>query len=410
MFVDEVRIHARAGRGGRGCVAFLREAFRPKGGPIGGDGGRGGSVILRANHDVGDLVNQLYAPHVRAKDGGHGLGKGMNGKAGADKIVNVPCGTLVWRLQRSGDVAKASEPASEPQPSPPASADAVPPKAPGGVPVEDASDTEPAESGEAPWRHRGNARALEVDLADLAGESTRGVQWRRTELVADLVEHGQEVELCPGGRGGLGNRHFATARRQTPRFAQPGEPGAEGDFLLELRLIADVGLVGYPNAGKSTLLAAVSRARPKVAAYPFTTLHPHVGVLEFPDYERITLCDVPGLIEGAHENVGLGHAFLRHIRRCAALAFIVDIPGTDGRQPWDDYEQLLKELELYDPELLQRPRLLLANKTDEPNAAENLREFRRRFANARVIPLAAAFDEGLDEFRDALRSLVRGGA
>ena len=165
-----------------------------------------------------------------------------------------------------------------------------------------------------------------------------------------------------GGRGGLGNRNFATARRQTPRFAQPGEPGTSGRFRLELRLIAEVGLVGYPNAGKSTLLTAISRARPKVAPYPFTTLHPQPGIVEYTDFKRLTVCDVPGLIEGAHQNVGLGHEFLRHIRRCKILVLLLDIAGTDNRAPWDDYAQLLNELELYDPALLEKPRYVVANK------------------------------------------------
>ena len=171
--------------------------------------------------------------------------------------------------------------------------------------------------------------------------------------MVDLTENGQQFVLCQAGRGGLGNRNFATARRQTPRFAQPGKPGAEGDYLLELRLIAEVGLVGYPNAGKSTLLTAISHARPKVAPYPFTTLHPQVGIVEYPDYHRLAVCDVPGLIEGASHNVGLGHAFLRHIKRCKILVLLLDMAGTDGRLPWDDYRQLLTELELYDATLLE---------------------------------------------------------
>src|SRR5260370_32786540 len=190
-------------------------------------------------------------------------------------------------------------------------------------------------------------------------EGTRG------DLAADLTEHGKRLVLCQGGRGGLGNRNFATAARQTPRFAQPGEPGAEGEFLFELRIIAEVGLVGYPNAGKSTLLTAISHARPKIAPYPFTTLHPQIGIVEYKDFYRLTVCDVPGLIEGAHNNVGLGYAFLRHIKRCKILVLLLDMAGTDGRLPWDDYKQLLKELELYDPGLLERPRLVVANKMDE---------------------------------------------
>jgi GTP-binding protein len=225
-------------------------------------------------------------------------------------------------------------------------------------------------------------------------------------LLADLTRPGQRFVLCKGGRGGLGNRNFATARRQTPRFAQPGEPGEEGEFLLELRLMADVGLVGFPNAGKSTLLAAVSKARPKIAPYPFTTLHPQVGIVEYPDWYRLTLCDVPGLVAGAHRNVGLGHAFLRHIRRCRVLVLVLDMAGTDNRAPWEDYQQLLTELELYDPALLERPRLVVANKMDEAAAAANLRRFRRRVPGVPLLRMAAAFDEGLAEFKQAIRRAV----
>src|SRR5258705_2497110 len=182
------------------------------------------------------------------------------------------------------------------------------------------------------------------------------------ELVADLTEHGQRFVLCQGGRGGLGNRNFAPAAPQTPRFAQPGESGGEGNFLFDLRIIAEVGLVGYPNAGKSTLLTAISHARPKVAPYPFTTLHPQIGIVEYADFFRLTVCDVPGLIEGAHRNVGLGHEFLRHVERCKVLVLLLDMAGADGRVPWDDYNSLLRELELYDPALLKRPRLVVANK------------------------------------------------
>jgi GTP-binding protein len=205
----------------------------------------------------------------------------------------------------------------------------------------------------------------------------------------------------------LGNRNFATSRRQTPRFAQPGEAGSgEGDYLLELRIIADIGLVGYPNAGKSTLLTAISQARPKVAPYPFTTLHPQVGIVEFADYSRLTVCDVPGLIEGAHRNVGLGHEFLRHIERCKLIVLLLDMAGTDGRNPWDDYKQLLRELELYDPALLKRPRLVVANKMDEAVAEQNLKQFKRRISKVSVLPIAAAFDQGIENFKKVIRKAV----
>lgn len=401
MFVDEAKVYARAGHGGRGCVAFLRESFRPKGGPIGGDGGRGGSIILRADHDVTDLTHLHFAPHLRAEHGENGLGKGMSGKAGSDLIIKVPRGTLVWRVndaaQETPDPRSETTDAEEKGASPP-----PPPQSAG-----QESQALPVGTAARPViQHAGRMRAMGADPAGAEAETDVTGEVSTGELVADLTDQDQELVLCKGGRGGLGNQHFATARRQTPRFAQPGEPGDEGTFRLELRLIADVGLVGYPNAGKSTLLTAISRARPKVAPYPFTTLHPHVGVVEYPDWHRVTVCDVPGLIEGAHRNVGLGHAFLRHISRCKALAVILDIAGSDGRKPWDDFQQILKELELYDPALLDRPRMVVANKMDEPDAAALLRSFKRRVPRTPVIPLAAAFDEGIEDFRTAIRKLV----
>jgi GTP-binding protein len=247
---------------------------------------------------------------------------------------------------------------------------------------------------------------MEINLDDEAEAPAEISSAEKGELVADLTTHGQQFVLCKSGRGGLGNRNFATARHQAPRFAQPGEPGEEGDFLLELRIIADVGLVGYPNAGKSTLLTAISKARPKVAPYPFTTLHPQIGIVEYPDWRRLTVCDVPGLIEGAHQNVGLGHSFLRHIERCKVLVLLLDMAATDGRRPWDDYQNLLNELELYDRTLIEKPRIVVANKMDEPVAVEHLKKFKRRIRRTRVLPMAAAFDEGVEKFKETIREAV----
>ena len=386
MFIDEIKVYARAGHGGKGCVAFQREKYRPKGGPSGGNGGRGGDVILEADHDLNNLVAQYYQPRLLAQDGQFGMGNGMDGRAGKDLVVRVPCGTLVWRL-----AAGASA---------------------GG---EEDSDSEPPRTGlrtstgyRPLLRSSSGAQAMEVDLAEAGAEEKPGVQGHRSkgDLVTDLTEHGQRFTLCKGGRGGLGNRNFATATRQAPRFAQPGETGDEGDFLFELRIIAEVGLVGYPNAGKSTLLTAISHARPKIAPYPFTTLHPQIGIVEYPDFFRLTVCDVPGLIEGAHQNVGLGHEFLRHIERCKVLVLLLDMAGTDGRAPWDDYQNLLKELELYDSTLLDKPRLVVANKMDEPPAEENLKKFKRRIRKMPVLPMAAAFDQGIEKFRKTIREEV----
>jgi GTP-binding protein len=393
MFIDEIKIYARAGHGGRGCVAFLREAFRPKGGPSGGNGGRGGSVILRADHDLNNLIAQYYQPRLIADNGGNGMGKGMDGRAGKDLRVRVPCGTLVWRLPvptpAEADLSSRPPETSGDQPNPDHDSHRLP----------------SSHSGRPVMRYAGGERALEIDLETEAAEPVPENAEERS-LAADLTTHGQEIVLCRGGRGGLGNRHFATATRQAPRFAQPGEPGEEGGFLLELQIMADVGLVGYPNAGKSTLLTAISRARPKVAAYPFTTLHPQIGIVEYEDWRRLVVCDVPGLVEGAHRNVGLGHAFLRHIQRCRALVFLLDMAGTDGRSPWDDYRQLCAELDCYNPELLQRPRLVVANKMDESVAESNLRKFKRRVPRTPVVAISAAFEDGLERFLGLMREVV----
>lgn len=396
MFIDEIRIHARAGHGGRGCVSLCREAYRPKGGPDGGNGGRGGDVILEADHDLNNLIAQFYRPRLHAKDGGHGMGKGMDGKAGADLIVKVPCGTLVWRLPAA--------PAAVPEPAADVDDDEAAASAPSARPLLRSST-----AGRPILRAGGGVRALEVDL-EQETETPAAPAAGERRLVADLTKHGQQFILCKGGRGGLGNRNFATATRQTPRFAQPGEVGDEGDFLFELRVIADVGLVGFPNAGKSTLLTAISHARPKIAPYPFTTLTPQIGIVEYPDYRRLVVCDVPGLIAGAHRDVGLGHAFLRHIQRCPVLVLLLDMAGSDNRAPWDDHRQLLEELALYDPALLDRPRLVVANKMDEPEAAANLRKFKRRVPRTPVLPIAAAFDEGITAFKQAIRAAVEEAA
>jgi GTPase len=388
MFVDEIKIYAKAGHGGKGCVAFHREAFVPKGGPSGGNGGRGGSVILQADHDLNNLIAQYYQPRLVAKDGQLGLGKGMDGHAGDDLIIKVPCGTLVWRLVDTTPPIEGKITADD----------------------DDEEDEKPGfktSTSQRPLiRSAGGVQAREIDLSKESAEEITASNLQKGELVADLTTHGQQFVLCKGGRGGLGNRNFATARRQTPRFAQPGEPGTEGEYLFELRIMAEIGLVGYPNAGKSTLLTAISKARPKVAPYPFTTLHPQIGILEYPDWKRLTVCDVPGLIEGAHQNVGLGHAFLRHIERCKILVLLLDMAGTDGRTPWDDYKKLLKELELYDPGLLERPRLVVANKMDEAVAEQNLKLFKKKIKKVSPLPISAAFDQGIEKFKDTIREAV----
>ncbi|HEV2320323.1 MAG TPA: GTPase ObgE [Verrucomicrobiae bacterium] len=382
MFIDEIKIYARAGHGGKGCVAFHREAYVAKGGPSGGNGGRGGSVILQADHDLNNLIAQYYQPRLIAQDGQAGLGKGMDGHAGKDLVVKVPCGTLVWQLPAEHVPAAETEAEEEPRI------------------LKTTASKRPM------IRSAAGAIAQEIDLSRENAKQTVSDNSHKGELVADLTQHGQQYILSKGGRGGLGNRNFATAARQTPRFAQPGEPGEEGDFLFELRIMAEVGLVGYPNAGKSTLLTAISKARPKVAPYPFTTLHPQIGIVEYNDWKRLTVCDVPGLIEGAHMNVGLGHAFLRHIQRCKILVLLLDMAGTDARAPWDDYKNLLRELELYDPALVEKPRLVVANKMDEAVAEKNLKEFKKKIKKVPVLPISAAFDEGVEKFKKMIRDAV----
>lgn len=330
MFVDRIKVFAQAGQGGSGCVSFRREKFVPKGGPDGGDGGRGGDVILRADSHTDNLTALFYEPIIKAKSGVHGQGKKMHGRAGASKIVKVPVGTVVY----------------------------------------------PAEEDRA---------------SKAAGEA-----------IADLTADGQEFVLCRGGRGGKGNVHFKSSTNRAPTQYTEGEEGEQGYFLLELRTIADAGLVGYPNAGKSTLLGKISAAHPKVAAYPFTTLHPHVGIVEFDDYRRAAIADIPGLIEGAHRNVGLGHEFLRHITRCRLLLFVTDTAGSEGRHPVEDIRNLRRELDLYDKRLSQRPWLIVANKMDLEGAAANLDELRRRFRTTEIVPISAARAEGLQELRDVL--------
>src|SRR6185369_404589 len=386
MFIDEMKIFARAGHGGKGCVAFHREAYITKGGPSGGNGGRGGSVILQADHDLNNLIAQYYKPRLIAQKGEAGLGKGMDGRAGKDLLVKVPCGTLVWKLP--SPVGPSEEVATETEES------------------EEPATLKLSTSRRPLIRHSGRERAMEIDLSAEPEPDRTTEPSDKGELIADLTEHGQQFILCKGGRGGLGNRNFATATRQAPRFAQPGEPGQEGSFLFELRIMADVGLVGYPNAGKSTLLTAISHARPKIAPYPFTTLHPQIGIVEYSDFHRLTVCDVPGLIAGAHQNVGLGHAFLRHIQRCKIIIILLDMAGTDNREPWEDYKSLLQELELYDPSLLERPRYVVANKMDEPQAEANLKAFKKKIKKTSVLPISAAFDEGIDKFKKLIREAV----
>ncbi|HET9757336.1 MAG TPA: GTPase ObgE [Candidatus Limnocylindrales bacterium] len=328
MFLDRVKIWVRAGDGGDGAATFRKEAHVPRGGPDGGDGGRGGSVHLRVDPGQTTLRDFQYRHHFKATPGGRGTRARRHGKAGDDLILDVPPGTAV--------------------------------------------------------------------LEDESGA-----------LLADLVATGQQAIVARGGRGGLGNTHFKTSTHQAPRHAQKGEPGEEHWLRLELRLIADVGLVGLPNAGKSTILAALTAAQPKIADYPFTTLEPNLGVMDLGDEDerRPTIADVPGLIEGASGGAGLGHAFLRHIERTRVLVHVVD---GSSRDPEWDYDVIREELWAHDPALLEKPMLVAFNKLDLPAAQEAWPAFERarRAERQETIAIAAATGEGLDTFRARVADLL----
>lgn len=331
MFVDECTVKLAAGDGGRGCISFRREKYEPWGGPNGGDGGRGGDVILVGDVNTNNLVDYKFQPHWKGERGEHGQGADCHGRDGKPCVMRMPLGTVV---------------------------------------------------------------------TDLATD----------KVVAEITEDGQQIVLCKGGNGGWGNTHFKTSTNRAPRRANPGQDGEKGEYRFVLKSIADVGLVGFPNAGKSSLTNAITKARPKTAAYPFTTLHPQIGVIEYPDERRgdrrLLLADVPGLIEGASENRGLGHRFLRHIERCAVLLLLIDLAGTDGRDPRDDYKHLLHELELYDPALLDKPRIVVANKMDVAEAAPNLAKFKRRYKTAEVLEISCRMGTGLELLKKELLKRV----
>ncbi len=379
MFVDNIRIHARAGNGGDGAVSFRREKFIPRGGPDGGDGGRGGSIILRVDHHTDNLRTFFYNPNVKANHGQRGGGRLKAGRSGEDVVMKVPPGTLIYR-DKTADEPTEEEMLAEPMA--------------GGGMVEDEDEVETDEQS-------GSVRR------SLKRRIDEGVE---LELVADLTELGEEFVLCRGGKGGRGNDTFKTSTHRTPYEFTPGEMGEFGEYYLELRQIADAGFVGFPNAGKSSLLSVLSAAKPKVAAYPFTTLHPMVGVIEFPAYKRVILADIPGLIEGAHENVGLGHEFLRHILRCRVLLFVVDTAGSEARNPCEDLATLRKEISLYDPQLAKRPWMILANKTDLPEAEENLRLLKVQYPKVKILPVSAHDGNGLDGLKAELHKRVHGTA
>jgi len=370
MFVDHIQIHATAGKGGRGAVSFRREKFVPRGGPDGGDGGRGGSIVLRPDPNVDNLVQFHFQPNLRAKSGEHGGSKNCSGRAAKDQVYQVPIGTLIYRMPFEQPVAG------------------------------------PAPRDTSSFLNLETLTDDEITILEGKHEPRKKVNPEELELVADLTEPGVDFVLCKGGHGGKGNTHFKSSRNRVPRQFTDGEEGEEGVFYIELRKIADAGLVGYPNAGKSTLLSHISNAHPKVAPYPFTTLTPHVGVVDLPQYRRVTVADIPGLIEGAHADVGLGHDFLRHIVRCKLLIFVIDMAGSEGREPLDDLQKLRKELDLYDPTLSERQWIVVANKMDLTGAKTKLKHFKARYKKLEVIPVSADKGEGLDALKERLEALI----
>jgi len=360
-FVDQIRIHVKAGEGGNGCSSMRREKFIPFGGPDGGDGGKGSDIIFKADDDTASLVALYFEPVIRGKKGANGQGSDKKGRSAAPTHIKVPVGTVIYRMPEN--------------------------LWPGQTPLE----FEQSDDREADKPAEGDRRRIDP---------------RTLEPLADLAEKDQEFLLCEGGAGGRGNKSFKSSSNRAPRIYTEGKPGEEGWFVLELRTIADFGLVGFPNAGKSTLLGNISSAHPKVAAYPFTTLHPYVGVVELPAYQRVTVADIPGLIDGAHDNKGLGHEFLRHILRCRRLLFVLDMAGSEGRDPLDDLANLRRELDLYDATLSGKAWSIVANKMDLPGAEENLAILQQRFSRVPILPISGTEKQGIEAVKEHLASVI----
>ena len=388
MFVDHIKIHAKAGDGGDGCVSFRREKFVPKGGPDGGDGGDGGDIVLEVDHHTDNLKNFFFKSNWKADAGRPGAGQRKSGKKGRPLVLKVPPGTVVFSV--APPAPKISDDENE--------------WGEGEAWIDD--DGEVAEVEVIP--EEGDYESAPA-LAEAEGEEEQlGVitEDDAGELIADLTEYGDKFTLCTGGKGGKGNFHFKSSTNQAPIEAVPGTLGTDGWFYLELRRIADVGLVGFPNAGKSTLLCELSNASPKVAAYPFTTLKPMVGVVDFPGFNRCTIADIPGLIEGAHANVGLGHEFLRHIRRCRVLMFVVDTAAVDQRDPITDLQILRKEIKMYDEDMSKRPWFIVANKLDLEGSDVMFEAIKQRFPKVEVIGISANTGQGLDHLKERLHEMV----
>ncbi|MFZ4451877.1 GTPase ObgE [Salibacterium aidingense] len=328
MFVDNVNIFVKAGDGGDGMVAFRREPFVPDGGPAGGDGGKGGDVVLEVDEGLRTLMDFRYQKHFKAKAGENGRPKNQHGKNAEDLVVQVPPGTTIID-----------------------------------------ADTE--------------------------------------ELIADLTVHKERMVVARGGRGGKGNTRFKSPSNPAPEIKENGEPAAERNLKLELKLLADVGLVGFPSVGKSTLLSVVSAAQPKIGDYHFTTINPNLGVVGVEDGRSFVMADLPGLIEGAHEGVGLGQQFLRHIERTRVIVHVVDMSGFEGRDPYDDYNTINEELRQYNLRLLERPQVVLANKMDMPEAEEQLHDFKQNMPeDVTIYPISAISKQGLTEMLRDVADLV----
>ncbi len=326
MFIDKVIVDLFAGKGGNGVVAWRKEKYIPKGGPSGGNGGKGGSILLEADPQIFSLEDFRNRRILKAENGAAGGSNNRQGRTGKDLILKIPCGTL----------------------------------------VKDAATG---------------------------------------EILHDFTHEKEQWIICKGGRGGRGNSSFKSPTHRAPTICTEGTAGQSRQVELELKLIADVGLVGFPNAGKSTLISALASVKVKIAPYPFTTLQPNIGFIECEDYSRIFIADIPGIIEGAHRNRGLGFEFLRHIERTKLLLFILDASGIDGRNPVDDYKVLREEIKLYNPEMLERPYLIVLNKIDVEEAQENLKTFHKKFQRekAHTLEISAEHGEGLEALLDAIK-------
>ncbi|HDG4008270.1 TPA: GTPase ObgE [Staphylococcus aureus] len=324
MFVDQVKISLKAGDGGNGITAYRREKYVPFGGPAGGDGGKGASVVFEVDEGLRTLLDFRYQRHFKARKGENGQSSNMHGKNAEDLVLKVPPGTII--------------------------------------------------------------KNVETD-----------------EVLADLVEDGQRAVVAKGGRGGRGNSRFATPRNPAPDFSEKGEPGEELDVSLELKLLADVGLVGFPSVGKSTLLSIVSKAKPKIGAYHFTTIKPNLGVVSTPDQRSFVMADLPGLIEGASDGVGLGHQFLRHVERTKVIVHMIDMSGSEGREPIEDYKVINQELAAYEQRLEDRPQIVVANKMDLPESQDNLILFKEEIGeDVPVIPVSTITRDNIDQLLYAI--------